>query len=267
MGIWSRKAFEGIGRIRRHFRKCLLVHYSCQSLYDDRDGLSPRVANIVVRDLDSEQTFSFAIHLVAERLHIPKADIDRRYDEIESVLLEDFYNFVRSHPGFIWLHWNMINLQFGFETLAHRYGVLTGKNAPSIDMDDRINIAGLLIGKFGENYVDAPHMQNLMKVNGGPKRDFVPGKEEVELFKNGEFALLHASTISKVEFFSEVVHLLLDGKLKTERASLMIRAERTADNGWAKLVGLAAAVYTLVDLAGKAGAWRGIAEVAHRIIH
>lgn len=94
MGIWSKKAAEGIGRIKRHFKKCLIVHYGCQSLYDDREGLSPRIGNIVVRDLDNEQTFSFAIHLVAERMHIPKDDIPSRYNEIEEVLLEDFYQFV-----------------------------------------------------------------------------------------------------------------------------------------------------------------------------
>lgn len=251
MGIWSKKAAESIARIRRHFKKCLIVHYGCQSLYDDREGLSPRIGNIVVRDLDTEQTFSFAIHLVAERMHIEKENISDNFDAIESALLDDFYQFVRDHPGHIWLHWNMINLQFGFETLAHRYSVLTGKNPPSIDMDNRINVAGIVIGKYGENYADIPHMPNLMKVNGGIKRDFVAGKDEIELFKNGDFARLHASTISKVGFFSEVIHLLLDGKLRTQRANLLVRVERGTDHVFVKLVGLAAAVYTLIDLSEK----------------
>jgi hypothetical protein len=82
----------------------------------------------------------------------------KNFDKIEAQLLEDFYDFIRQHPGNLWLHWNMINLQFGFETLAHRYGVLTGKNAPSIEMDSRINIAGIVSGKYGANYADVPHM-------------------------------------------------------------------------------------------------------------
>lgn len=40
----------------------------------------------------------------------------------------------------------MINIQYAFETLAHRYHVLTGKNPPQIDIDNRINIAALLDG-------------------------------------------------------------------------------------------------------------------------
>lgn len=252
MGIWSNKAAEAIQRVKRHRKNCLLIHYGCQSLYDDREGLSPRISNIVVRDLDNEQTFSFAVHLVAEKLHIMRADILDRYDEIEAALLEEFFQFVRDHPGNIWLHWNMINLQYGFETLAHRYAVLTDKNAPNIDMDSRINIAGIVLGKYGEKCVGTPHMMNLMKVNGGVKRDFVLGKDEVDLFKNGEFARLHASTISKVSFFSETVHLLLDRKLKTERSNLVLNIERGTDHVAAKIVGLASSVYAIVDLSMKA---------------
>jgi hypothetical protein len=90
-----------------------------------------------------------------------------------------------------------------------------------------------------------------MKINGGVKRDFVAGKDEIDLFNNGDFARLHASTIAKVSFFSEVVHLLLDGKLKTQRANILVRIERGTDHVFAKLLGLAAAVYTLVDLSEK----------------
>lgn len=251
MGIWSKKAGESLARIKNHRKNCLIIHYACQSLYDDREGLSPRISNIVIRDLENEQTFSFAIHLVAEKMHVAKSDIVVRYDQIETQLLEDFFQFVRDHPGHLWLHWNMINLQFGFETLAHRFSVLTGKNAPSVDMDSRINIAGIVSGKYGSNYADVPHMPNLMKVNGGIKRDFVAGKDEVELFKNEEFARLHASTIAKVAFFSEVVHLMIDGKLKTQRSNFLVKIERATDHAYAKLIGLAAALYTFVDLAQK----------------
>ncbi len=252
MGIWSKKSAEAIHRIREHRKRCLIIHYGCQSLYDDREGLSPRISNIVVRDLDNEQTFSFAIHLVAEKMKISRDNVVGKFDEIESKLLEEFFQFVRDHPGNLWLHWNMINLQYGFETLAHRYSVLTDRNAPGIEMDNRINIASVIRGKYGENYVGVPHMSNLMSVNGGIKKDFVVGKDEVELFKASEFAKLHASTIAKVGFFSDVIHLVLDGKLKTQRSNFLIKIERATDHAIAKLVGLGSAIYAFIDLGLKA---------------
>jgi hypothetical protein len=252
MAIAYNRAREALEKIRRHRKRCLIIHYACQSLYDDRDGLSPSVSNIVVKTFENDQTVSFAAHLMAEKLHIPKDDIFSRFDDIERALLEEFYAFVQTHSGDLWIHWNMVNIHFGFETLAHRYYVLTGRNAPSIDIDNRINLAGLLQGIYGENYVSVPHMQKLMDVNGGQRRDFVLGKDEVELFKQAEYARLLASTACKVRFFSDVVDLALDRKLKTEKARYYVRMERAADGLYAKLIGLAAAIYTIIDLGGKA---------------
>lgn len=251
MGIAFKRAREALEKIKRHRSRCLLVHYACQSLYDDRDNLSPSISNIVVKSFDNDQAVSFAAHLVAERLHIPKEEILSRFDEIEKGLLEEFFSFAQTHAGDLWIHWNMVNIHYGFETLAHRYYVLTGKNAPSIDVDNRINLAGVLQGIYGYDYVTTPHMQKLMEVNGGQRRDFVLGKDEVELFKQGEYARLHASTTSKVRFFPEVVELTIDKKLKTQTARFYIKAERAIDGLYAKLVGLAASVYTFIDLGGK----------------
>lgn len=251
MGIAFSKAREAIERIKKHRRNCLIIHYACQSLYDDKDTHSPRIANIVVKDYDSDQTFSFALHFAAERLGIGKLDIDGRLDEIERRLLEDFFDFVRQHPGNLWLHWNMSNLVYGFETLAHRFSLLTDRNAPSIDMENRINLAELLVGRYGPNYSTIPHIPGLMQLNGGLKRDFVAGADEVELFRQGEFARLHSSTMAKVGFFREVVDKVLDRKLKTQSAGWYIRVERATDHVFAKVIGVAASIYALIDIALK----------------
>lgn len=166
MGIGYSKAREALARIKRHRKNCLVIHYACQSLFDDKEGHSPRIAAIVVTDYDNNQTTSFAMHMMAEKLGIAKGDIKDRFDDVEKLLLETFYDFVRNHPGNIWVHWNMKDLVFGFEVLAHRYGVLTGKNAPSIDIDNRINLAELLIGRYGQKYADVPHIPKLMEMNG-----------------------------------------------------------------------------------------------------
>jgi hypothetical protein len=248
MAVAFQKAREAIERIKKHRKKCLIIHYACQSLYDDKDTHSPRIANIVVKGYDSDQTFSFAFHLVAEKLGILKADIPNRMDDIERRLLDEFFDFVRQNPGNIWLHWNMTSLVFGFETLAHRFSLLTGKNAPSIDMENRVNLAEVVAGRYGPNYAAVPHIPALMELNGGIKRDFVPGAEEVELFRQGEFARLHSSTVAKVGFFREVVDKLLDRKLKTRSAGWYVHIERATDHVAAKAVGIAASIYTFVDL-------------------
>jgi hypothetical protein len=248
MGISFNRAREAVGRIRRHRDRCLVIHYACQSLYDDREGLSPRISNIIVKDFTNDQTVSFAAHLTAEKLHISKTEIEDRFDDVERTLLEEFYAFVQSHSGNLWLHWNMINIQYGFETLAHRYYILTGKNAPGIEIDNRINIAGILSGMYGEKYVPVPHMPKLMELNGGVRRDFVPGVEEVELFKSKEYARLHASTVSKVKFFSDVVELILDRKLKTQQATIYVKIERATDSLVAKVIGLIAAIYAIISI-------------------
>ena len=187
MAIAFKRAKDAVAKIRRHADRCLVIHYSSQSLYDDREGLSPRVANIVVKDFKTDQTVSFAIPIVAERLHIPKEQIVENLDKIESELLNEFYDFVRDRSGSIWLHWNMINIQYGFETLSHRYFVLTGKNAPYIDIDSRLNIAAILYGLYGDGYVSRPHMPKLMALNGGLRQDFVAGVDEVTLFKANDY--------------------------------------------------------------------------------
>jgi hypothetical protein len=252
VAIAFNRSREALAKIKRHRDRCLIVHYACQSLYDDKEGLSPSISNIVVKSFNNDQTVSFAAHLVAERLHIPKDGIVERFDDIEKALLEEFYEFVQGHTGDLWLHWNMVNIHYGFETISHRYHVLTGRNAPSIDVDNRINIADVLEGIYGRDYVGVPNMQKLMEINGGQRRDFVLGKDEVELFKQGEYARLHASTASKVRFFSQVLDLTLDRKLRTDKARLYVRAERAVDGLHAKVIGLSASAYAIVDLGGKA---------------
>jgi len=91
LGIADQLAREAVARIRRHSDQCLIVHYSCQSFYDDREGLSPRIASIVVKNFANDQTISFAINFTAEQLRIAKVDIDSKFDEIETRMLGRFF--------------------------------------------------------------------------------------------------------------------------------------------------------------------------------
>ena len=109
-----------------------VIHYSCESLYDENEALSPKITSIAVTHYATEQTVSFSTHAIAEELHIAREQVREKFDEIEKKLLTDFYDFVRDRRDKHWVHWNMRNLTFGFEHLEHRYRVLGGANAPVI---------------------------------------------------------------------------------------------------------------------------------------
>lgn len=70
----------------------LLIHYSCESFYDIKDGRTPRVTSIAVRNLKTAQTESFSVHKIAERSDISINDIPARYDELEKKCLKSFLN-------------------------------------------------------------------------------------------------------------------------------------------------------------------------------
>lgn len=138
MGIYNSGRF--LREIKANPENFYIIHYSCQSLYDDNDALSPRITSIAITHYATEQTVSFSTHSIAEELHIQRDFVKERFDEVEYKLLQDFYMFIRDRRDKYWIHWNMRNLTYGFEHLEHRYRVLGGKDAPIIPVERRINL-------------------------------------------------------------------------------------------------------------------------------
>jgi hypothetical protein len=142
----------------------LVVHYSCESFYDRADGRTPRVTSIAVRNLASGQTQSFSIHKVAEQRHIPLADITGRYDELEKAMLDEFFDFVRTHQNFVWMHWNMRDINYGFQAIEHRYTVLGGTPI-RIEEGRKFDLARELIAIYGVGYIGHPRLESLVEKN------------------------------------------------------------------------------------------------------
>lgn len=99
---------EGGGDMRRNWKlsqnkildsrdESFFIHYSCESLNDSNECLSPRITSIVVLNFGKEQAESFSIHLSAESLGIKRDDIKNHYDEIEKDLLTKFNEFLASN--------------------------------------------------------------------------------------------------------------------------------------------------------------------------
>lgn len=223
--------------IRENPELFYIIHYSSQSLFDaGANTLSPRITSIVVMHYGSRQIVSFALHAVAESLQIPKDRIEDRYDEIEGELLERFYNFARDRREKYWVHWNMRNLTFGFEHLEHRYRVLCKSEPPSISVEMRLNLNDTLQEQYGSNYASNPKMLSLMSLNGERVQSVLTGAEEAEAFKQKEFIRMHASTISKVEFFRHVINKAMSGKLKTAEKGFIIFIDKLLDGRPARVI-------------------------------
>ncbi|WP_426396442.1 hypothetical protein ACN9M1_00425 [Ralstonia sp. R-29] len=234
-----------------------LIHYSCQSLNDENEALSPRITSIAINHFATGQSVSFSTHSIAEELKIPRGDVITRFDEVEIELLNEFYKFIRDRRDKYWVHWNMRNLTFGFEHLEHRFRALGGRDACVIAVERRLNLNDLIVDRYGADYAIHPKMISLMEMNGGRHRDFLNGKEEAEAFSNKEFLRMHNSTLSKVGFFSSAIRKMVNGKLKTASKGFGVALDRIFESRVAKAVGLFATVISLFVALWQAGLWLG----------
>lgn len=245
MAIYSSAEF--VRALKKAPENFYVIHYSCQSLFDDNEALSPRITSIAVSHYATDQVVSFSTHSVAEELRITREDVLSRFDEVEVKLLQDFYAFVRERRDKFWIHWNMRNLTYGFEHLEHRYRVLGGADAAVIPVERRLNLNDMLSDKYGSAYARHPKLKSLMELNGGIHRHFLTGEEEVQAFKNCEFIRMHNSTLTKVGFLQSVLEKLVKGKLRTASKGIGVMLDRAFEHRAMKVVGTAgAAISTCV---------------------
>lgn len=195
----------------------VVVHYSCESFFDTKDGKSPRITSIAVRNLDTAQSTSFSIHQYAEIEGIDNGDIDDNYEKIEKNMLHEYFEYMRTHQGLTWVHWNMRNINYGFAALEHRYKVLGGE--PFVLEDaKKFDTACYMSCIYGRGYAENPRIMDLSDLNHFNKSYLLSGAKEAESFKKNEYLKLHQSTLSKVDVISHIIDLAASGSLKT-RAS------------------------------------------------
>jgi hypothetical protein len=207
-----RRAKERLAEIFKEPEKTVVVHYSCESFYDD-DPKSRRITSIAVRNLETGQTRSYSLHLAAERAHAIH-DIEARFDEFEASMLNDFFEFARDHQHHRWIHWNMRDTNYGFPALEHRAAVL---NARSFHIDERqlYDLSRILIGIYGVQYIGHPRIETLMKKNSISQKDFLVGQAEADAFQQKRFWDMHRSTLSKVDLFANFAERAHNGTLQT----------------------------------------------------
>jgi hypothetical protein len=211
---WKR-AKESLNEAFQHPEHTVVIHYSCESFYDrENNPRSPRVTSIAVRNLDTGQTKSFSIHLIAERRGVLDS-IEQHYDQLEKEMLDDFFEAVRARQHCKWLHWNMRDANYGFEALENRIKALGGVPTAVVPEDKRVDLSRILVSIYGVGYTSHPRIESLMAKNSITAKDFLTGKEEAGAFENKQFVKLHQSTLRKVDILANFAGRAHAGDLKT----------------------------------------------------
>ena len=190
-----KKARREVEEIHNNENHVLIIHYSCESFYDRESGQTPRITSIAARNFASGQTESFSIHKVAELAACPPHEIETRYDELEK---------------------KMLDINYGFAALEHRFKVLRGRPKARLDESRKHDLSRIIVALYGPSYIAHPRMKKLMEKNGIKALDFLDGAGEAAAFENKEFVKLHQSTLRKVDIISNILGRVIDGTLKTD---------------------------------------------------
>ncbi|MGL6200389.1 MAG: hypothetical protein ACRC3H_15775 [Lachnospiraceae bacterium] len=210
-----KKALSTFSEIDKNPQSYLIIHYSCESFYDITDGRTPRITSIAIYSYDSAQTDSFSIHKTAEKEHVTISEIEEKYDDLERHMLDDYFQYIKEHKGYNWIHWNMRDINYGFKAIEYRYEVLGG--TPTIVGDtQKIDLARLLIQRYGISYIGHPRMERLIELNEIKAKDYLKGAEEANAFANKEYIKLHQSTLRKVDVFANIINRSIHGTLKVQ---------------------------------------------------
>lgn len=210
-----KKAKSIIEQISNEEYRYVIIHYSCESFFNIKDGKTPRITSIAVKELETGQVKSFSIHQCAEFEHIELNEICNKYDELERKMLQQFFDYAEqiNNNRKIWLHWNMRDSNYGFEALKNRFNVLTGI-IHNISFQN-IDLSALLINYYGVQYIGQPRLEKIMEKNGFSKGSFLKGKEEAIAFDQKEYVKLHQSTLKKVDVIFCILDKVMDNSLKT----------------------------------------------------
>ena len=210
-----RKSRDKLSRLTSNSDHVQVIHYSCESFYNRIDERSPRITSIAVRNFGTGSTRSFSIHQVAEVRKLRGGQLEESYDSLEREMLDEYFEFMRSHLSDIWLHWNMRDIIFGFQALEQRYKVLGGQ--PTILAEaNKVDLSELLTDIYGSNYIGQPRLASLVQKNDLTNKDFLPGEEEAVAFQNREYFKMHLSTLRKVHILSQSASLAEESRLKTD---------------------------------------------------
>lgn len=211
-----REAKSILSKIDNNKSNYCAIHYSCQSFYDNDTGLLPRITSIAVCDLDTWQAQSFSIHITAALLKIPFDKIPENYDQVEEVMLREYFGYLKSNEKLNFVHWNMRDGNFGFKAIELRGQLLCPDAVYVVPNGQKIDVSRLFIKLYGKKYISHPQFASIIEKNYKLPRYFMDGESEAKAFDDGEYVKLHQSTQVKVSSLSKLLSLAADNDLKTD---------------------------------------------------
>lgn len=243
---------DTLKKLHENEQSLFIIHYSCENLNDNNENYSPRITSIAVLHVGSSTMHSFSIHLIAEVNKISRKDIHDHYDNLEKEMLGQFFAFISDNDGSFWLHWNMSNINYGFEALIHRYKVLSGIDGKRIPDSKKFNLSSLILSVYGKECVEHPRMASFMKLNDGEHRDNLAGKEEVNAFADKEYVKLHKSTMSKAYWFQHMYYLLQKNRVNVHNKNWGNKVNTFLERPTVKALSFIAVLFSLFQ-AGQFG--------------
>ena len=196
-----------------------IIHYTCQSFYDDLCGKSPRIVAICILLPFYGQTATFSIPSIAEEKGIELSSAtDAQLDILEADMLRQYYDYLSAHTYIEkWIHWNMRDNNFGFQAIDHRFTVLT-KCAPPVQISDehKLDLAWLIKGLYGPNYAKDPKLVNLLTLNDIHPKNLLSGADEAKAFADRHYLSMVRSAHAKVGCFATLIERAIDNDLKTD---------------------------------------------------
>lgn len=127
MGEIERTLKQKVSVLEDGLSRIFVIHYSCESFLDVKQG-SPTIVSIAIKNLYSGQVQTFAL-----------CDF-----ETEAQMLEAYFQFLENNREKLYVHWNMNDTVYGFESIRNRYKQLTGNIGIALpgeqlfDLDDMV---------------------------------------------------------------------------------------------------------------------------------
>lgn len=195
-----REGLQKLNELIRHKAKCFIIHYSCESFITSH-GKTPRVTSICINNVGTGQTRSYSIHLEAQLQGKDFNNLsDEEYDTLELSMLNAFSSFVKKHPDYKWIHWNMRDSNYGFVAINNRIQILKGTrfNIPDDFKYDFPKILGQIYTHDFESNKPKGKLLNLAARNKIGIGNTLTGEEEGKAFTDKQYLDLHMSTLRKV---------------------------------------------------------------------
>lgn len=222
-------------RLVARYNDILAIHYACQD-FNDAPKYSA-VSCIALKDVSTDHVTLFS------RLEYEK----------EAEMLGAFFDYMNRHRDRVFVHWNMGHDRYGFRALEKRFQELTGQAAFEINRSQTVDLDTVIGDLYGPNYIQHRKLWNLALLNKYSTLNWKDGKEEAQLFREGRFRDINASTECKVGVIVAIMKDLISDRLLLPNKPLRRLLRTVEENPIYRWLVVASVVLGLLVLLGQPG--------------